>query len=155
MKMTYDNILKWTREYFEFYSKYGQEPKTADRMKEYFAPDLRFIPYIASIGGPEGGFNSAEEFIKTAVGHTGWYEKLTPVEITIDERQKTVAVLFLIDVYDRKTGKITVKRSAFSLYDLVLDEAEKIKIKKIRFFWEVLPSGALEFFELYPEKPGS
>ena len=153
MEMTYDNILSWIKEYFDIYSKYGQEPETADRMKEYFAPDLRFIPYIAPIGGPDGGFKSRDEFIRTAVGHTGWYEKLTPMEITIDERRKTVAVLFLIDVYDRNTGKVTVRRSAFSHYDLVLDEKNTIKIKIIKFFWEVLPVGVPEFFEIYPEKP--
>jgi|WetSurMetagenome_2_1015567.scaffolds.fasta_scaffold08487_3 hypothetical protein len=154
MEMTYDNILSWIKEYFDVYSKYGQEPKSADRMLKYFTPELRFIPYIAPIGGPEGGFKSREEFINTAVAHTGWYEKLTPVEITIDERRKTVAVLFLIDVYDRKTGKVTVKRSAFSHYDLILDKNDTIKIKTIKFFWEVLPVGVPEFFELYPEKPG-
>jgi hypothetical protein len=152
MKMTYDNIVKWMKEYFDVYSNYGQEPGTSDRMKEYFAPDLRFIPYIAAIGGPEKGFHSRDEFIRTAVAHTAWYEKLTPVNMTVDVKQNSVAVLFIIDVYDRKTGKVAVKRSAFSHYELVLDENETIKIKSIRFFWEVLPPDVKEFFEIFNER---
>jgi hypothetical protein len=149
MEFTYDNIVKWMKEYFEVYSNYGQEPETADRMKEYFAPDLKFMPYIAPLGGPEGGFRSRDEFIQTAVAHTGWYEKLTPLDITVDDRRKVVVVIFNIDVYDRKTGKVAVKRSAIAHYYLVLDEKNTIKIKTIRFFWEVLPTGVPEFFELY------
>ena len=150
MKLTYDNILKWMNEYFEFYSTCGQDPETADRMSEYFSPDLRFIPYIAGIGGPEGGFFSRDEFIRTAKKHPSWYEKLTPQDITIDARRKVVAVRFGMEVINRKTGGVVVKKSAMAHYELTLDESNAIKIKTIRFFWEVLPAGVPEFYDLFP-----
>ncbi len=152
MELTNDTITNWMNEYFEVYGKYGQVAETADRMYKYFAPDLRFIPYIAPIGGPEKGFHSRDEFIQTAVRHTGWYEKLTPLIYTVDEKRHSVVVMFTIDVYSRKTGKIVVARTAMSHYELILDENKDIKIKTIRFFWEVLPPGVKEFFELFPEK---
>ena len=150
MELTYDSILSWMKEYFETYSTYGQNVETADRMEEYFAPDLKFMPYIAAIGGPEGGFKSRDEFIQKAKAHPSWYEKLIPEDMTIDERRQAVVVRFGMEVVDRKTGEVVVRKSAMAHYELVLDENDTIKIKTIRFFWEVLPSGVSEFYDLYP-----
>ena len=149
MKPTYDNIKKWFKDYFETYSKYGQKPETADRMKDFFAPDLRFIPYIAGIGGPEGGFRSRDEFIQTAKSHPSWYERLIPDDITIDERRKVAVVLFRMEVVDTKKNEVVIKKSALAHYELILDENKTIKIKTIRFFWEVMPPGAKEFYEIF------
>jgi len=149
MELTYDIIVKWMKDYFEVYGKYGQEPDTYQIMNDYFAPDLRFIPYIAGLGGPEGGFRSRDEFLRTAIAHTSWYEKLTPLDITVDERRKAVVVIFNIDVHDRKTGLIVVKRNAIAHYNLILDDQKTIKIKTIRFFWETLPPGVKEFYEIF------
>ena len=149
MELTYDSIQNWMKEYFETYSTYGQKPETADRMKDYFAPDLRFIPYIAGIGGPEGGFRSRDEFIQTAKSHPSWYERLIPDDITIDERRKVVVVLFRMEVVDTKKNEIAIKKSALAHYQLVLDENETIKIKKILFFWETMPPDKKEFYELF------
>ncbi len=151
MELTYDSILGWMNEYFEVYSTYGQDSETADRMKDYFTPDLRFIPYIAGIGGPEGGFFSRDEFIHTAKSHSSWYEKLTPEDITIDEKRKVVAVRFGQEIINRKTDEVVVKKSAMAHYELVLDENDTIKIKTIRFFWEVLPPGVPEFYDLFED----
>jgi len=151
MKPTYDDILRWMTEYFKVYSTYGQDSKTADKMNDYFAPDLRFIPYIAGIGGPEGGFFSRDEFIRTAKSHSSWYERLTPEDITIDENRKVVAVRFGMEVINRETGEVVVKKSAMAHYELVLDENSSYKIKTIRFFWEVLPPGVPEFYDLFED----
>ncbi len=151
MELTYDNILRWMKGYFKVYSTYGQDSETADRMNDYFAPDLRFIPYIAAIGGPEGGFFSRDEFMHTAKSHSSWYEKLTPEDITVDERRKMAAVRFGMEVINRKTGEVVVKKSAMAHYELVLDENNSIKIKTIRFFWEVLPPGVPEFYDLFED----
>lgn len=151
MSITYDDIVKWMNEYFQTYSTYGQVPDTADRMEHYFAPDLRFIPYIAGIGGPEGGFFSRDEFIQKARSHSAWYEKLSPEDMTVDKRQMAVGVRFGMEVIDRKTGKVAVKKSAMAHYELMLDETDNLKIKTIRFFWEVLPPGVPEFFEIYKD----
>jgi hypothetical protein len=149
MEMTYDNIMQWMKEYFEVYSTYGQKPESARRMHDYFAPDLKFIPYIAPIGGPAGGFKSRDEFLHVAVSHPSWYEKLLPVDISIDERKKTVVVLFNMEVVDTKKNQAVITRSAMARYQLALDENETIKIKSIHFFWEVLPPGSPEFFDLF------
>lgn len=151
MKLTYDNIVTWMKEYFKVYSTYGQDTETAHRMNDYFTPDLRFIPYIAAIGGPKGGFFSRDEFIRTARSHSSWYEKLTPEDITVDERRKVVAVRFGMEVVNRKTGEVAVKKSAMAHYELVLDGNSTIKIKTIRFFWEVLPPGVPEFYDLFED----
>ncbi len=149
MELTYDNILNWMKEYFETYSAYGQKPETADRMKDFFAPDLRFIPYIAGIGGPEGGFRSRDEFIRTAKSHPSWYERLIPDDITIDERRKVAVILFRMEVVDTKKDEVVIRKSAMAHYELVLDENETIKIKKILFFWETMPLDKKEFYELF------
>ena len=149
MELTYDNINRWMKDYFEVYSTYGQKPETAHRMEDFFTPDLRFIPYIAGIGGPEGGFNSRDEFIQTAKSHTSWYEKLMPEDITIDERRKVVVVIFKMEVVDAEKKEVVVKKSAIAHYQLVLDENDTIKIKTIKFFWEVMPPGVKEFYEIF------
>jgi hypothetical protein len=148
-ELNYDSIQRWMKEYFQTYSAYGQKPETADRMKDFFAPDLRFIPYIAGIGGPDGGFKSRDEFIQTAKSHPSWYERLIPDAFTIDERQKTVVVLFRMEVVDTKKNEVAIRKSAIAHYELTLDENNTIKIKKIRFFWEVMPEGFKEFYELF------
>lgn len=149
MELTYDNILKFMKEYFKVYSTYGQKPETAQRMNDFFATDLRFIPYIAALGGPEGGFNSRDEFLRTAVSHTAWYEKLTPEDITVDERRNVAVVLFGMEVFDVKSGEVVVKKSAIAHYQLVLDANSTIKIKTIKFFWETLPPDVPEFYDLF------
>ena len=150
MELTYDNILAWMKRYFATYSEYGQKAETADKMLEFFAPDLRFIPYIAGIGGPEGGFHSAAEFVETAKHHPSWYERLIPDDITIDERRNTVVVLFRMEVVDTAKNEITIKKSALAHYQLALDGNQDIRINKILFFWETLPEGSKEFYELFP-----
>jgi len=149
MTLSYDDIVKWVKEYFEAYGTYGQSPETVHRMNDYFAPDLRFRPYMAALGGPEKGFNSREEFLRTAISHPSWYEKLTPVDIAVDERRMAVAVLFGMEVFNRKTGEVAVKKSAMAHYELVQDGNDSLKIKTIRFFWEVLPPGVPEFYDLF------
>lgn len=149
MEFTYDTIEKWMKDYFQTYSTRGQSPESADCMNEFFAPDLRFIPYMAKMGGPEGGFHSSAEFISKAKSHPSWYEKLAPQEMTIDERNKGVAVRFGMEVMNRKTGEVAVKKTAIAQYQLALDENDTIKIKTIRFFWEVLPPDVPEFYDLF------
>jgi hypothetical protein len=148
MELTYDNIVKWMKDYFQVYSTYGQDPKTAHRMNDYFTPDLEFIPYIAALRGP---ITSRDDFLRVTTSHPSWYETLTPEDITVDERRKAVAVLFKMEVIDRKTGKAVVKKSALSHYQLVLDENNTFKIRKIQFFWEVLPPDVPEFYDLFGE----
>jgi len=149
VELSYDNILNFMKEYFNTYSTYGQKLETAHRMHDFFLPEIRFIPYIAALGGPEGGFKSRDEFLTTAVRHTAWYEKLIPQDITIDERRSIAVVLFGMEVVDIEKDEVVVRKSAIAHYQLVLDENSTIKIKTIQFFWEVLPPGVPEFYDLF------
>jgi len=149
MEVNYDRIVNWMNEYFEIYSTYGQEPNTVQRMKNYFVPELRFIPYIAAIGGPEGGFKSRDEFMQKAVSHPAWYEKLVPEEIIIDEKRQVAVAMFRMNVIDRKTKEVAVDKKAMARYELIVDENDSLKIKTIHFFWEVLPPGVPEFFDVF------
>ena len=146
MELTYDNIVKWMKDYFKTYSTYGQDPKTAHRMHDYFAPDLEFIPYIASLRGP---VTSRDDFLHNTTSHPSSYEKLTPEDIAVDERRRVVVALLRREIIDTKTEEVLVKKSSIAHYQLVLDENNTIKIKKIRFFWQDLPPGALEVVDVF------
>jgi hypothetical protein len=149
MEMNYETIEKWIQDYFHTYSTYGQKPETADKMKDFFAPDLRFIPYIAKMGGPEGGFHSRDEFLSRAVTHSKWYERLTPLQICIDERRQCFSTVFGMEVVDTRTEEVTIRKHGTAHYNLVLDENQTIKIKEIHFFWEVMPPDFKEFYQVY------
>ena len=146
MELTYDNIVKWMKDYFQAYSNYGQDPETAHRMHDYFAPDLEFVPYIAAL---RKDMTSRDTFLQVTSSHPSWYETLTPEDITVDEKRGVAVVLFRLEVIDKKTGEVVVKKRAMSHYQLVLDENKTIKIRKIQFFWEVLPPGVPEFYDLF------
>jgi len=146
MELVYDDIVKWMKDYFNVYSNYGQDPKTAHRMNDYFLPDLEFMPYIASLRGP---VTSRDDFLRNTTSHPSSYEKLTPEDIAVDERRKVVVALLRLEIIDRKTGEVLVKKSSIAHYQLVLDENKTIKIKKIHFFWQDLPPGTLEVVDVF------
>jgi hypothetical protein len=152
VELTYDNILKWVKEYFETYNSYAQNPKTVHRMDKYFAPDMEFFPYVASLKGPKGSVNNREDFYKILAGHPSSYETFEPQDIVIDERRGVVVVLLKVQVFDSKTKEVLLRKSYLPWYKLILDENKNIKIKTIRFFWEVMPPGTLEVHELFSGK---
>jgi hypothetical protein len=145
MELTYENILKFMEDYFKAYTAYAQDSKTTHRMHDYFAPDFEFIPYVAGLEHT----TDRDEFLSIMSSHPSSYETLTPEDIIIDERRKVVVVLLKTEVVDRKTGKVAVAKSYLPRYQLGLDENDTIKIKKLQFFWEVLPPGALEVHEVF------
>lgn len=145
MELTYDNIVAWMKEYFKAYTAYAQDPKTIHRMYDYFAPDLKFDPYVAGLEHT----TDRDEFLNIMASHPTSYETLTPEDIVIDERRKVVVVLLKAEVTDRKTGEVVVRKTYLPRYQLGLDENNTIKIKSLVFFWEVLPPGALEVHEVF------
>lgn len=146
MELTYDNIVKWMKEYLRVYSEYGQDPATVHRMHDYYAPDLEFITYF---GAPSITTTSRDDFLRHAVSHPSSYERLTPEDITVDERRKVVVVIIKFEAIDRKTGEVLVQERGISHYQLVLDENNAIKIKKVRFFREDLPPGTLRVSDVF------
>ena len=145
MELTYENIVKYMKEYFEAFNTYGQNPETIHRMDDYFAPDFEFIPYVATIPRVSG----RDPWYQVLLSHPSGYEKLTPEDIVIDERRKVVVVMIKAEILDSKTRELLVTKRYFARYPLVLDENNTIKIKDLQFFWEVLPPGAMEIDDVF------
>jgi hypothetical protein len=145
MEITYDTILKYMKDYFKVFNKYGQDPKTIHRLDDYYAPDLEFSPYVAGIGHSKG----REEFYRILLSHPSGYEKLTPEEIVVDEKRMMAVVLIKAEISDSLTGEILVTKRYFVLYPLALDKDNTLKMKKILLFWEVLPTAALEISDVF------
>ncbi len=74
MKPTYEEMLQFMKEYFNAYNSYAQDPATVHRMDDYYTPDVRFIPYISSFGGPENALTSRDDFYHTFTDHPTRYE---------------------------------------------------------------------------------
>ena len=145
MELTYDSIVKYFEVYFEAFNKYGQNPETIHRMDEYFAPDFEFIPYVAWIPKVVG----REEWYKVLLSHPSGYEKLTPEDIIIDEKRMVVVVMIKAEISDSKTGELLVTKRYFARYPLEIDAGNRLKIKKLQFFWEVLAPGSMEIDDVF------
>jgi hypothetical protein len=145
MDITYDIIVKYIKDYFKTFNKYGQDPRTIYRLDEYYAPDLEFNPYVAGVGHTTG----RDEFYRVLLSHPSGYEKLTPEEIVVDERRMIAVVLIRAEISDSKTGEVLVTKRYFVLYPLVLDENDTLKMKSIQLFWEVLPPGVMEIDDVF------
>ena len=152
MELTYESIQKWMEEYFETYNKYAQHPDTVHHMDRFFAPDMEFIPYVATLKDPKGMVNSREDFYQILAGHPTSYETFVPEDIVIDDKRGVVVVLLRVQVFDSETNEVLLKKSYLPWYQLILDEEENIKIKTIQFFWEVMPPGTLEVNDLFAGK---
>ena len=147
MELTYDAMVEFMEEYFPVYSEYGQEPATADRMHDYYAPDFVFIGYV---GFPEPVvYPSAEAFVRFDLSHPSSYERLTAEDITVDERRNVVFAIIKFEFVDRKTGEVLAEERGVSQYHLALDENGTIKIKKLLFFPQRVAPGRLSGAEVF------
>jgi hypothetical protein len=139
MKPTRDEIVQWMKDYFATYNLYAQDAATVHHMDEYFAPDLRFMPYMYVFGGPEAGHHTSEDFYQMLTSHPDDYEKFEVLDVFVDEK-RMVAVAFLIArIFSTKTDELLVQKHYLPLYELAMDENDTLKIKTIRFFWEASP----------------
>ena len=139
MTPTYDEIVQWMKEYFATYNLYAQDVATVHAMDKYFAPDLRFMPYMSVFGGPDAGHTSRQAFYDMLTGHPDDYEQFEVLDIFVDA-ERLVAVAFLIaTIFDSKTDEVLVKKHYLPLYELAIDDNDTLKIKTIRFFWEASP----------------
>ena len=152
MELTYDNMVAFMQDYFPVYSDCGQDPATVHRMKDYFAPDLVFTGYM---GFPEGLliYPDRQAFLDFDVSHPWVYERLTPEDMTVDERRKVVFVIIKFEFVDRRTGQVLLEDRGVTQYHLVVDEKESIKIKKLLFFPIRLVPGALSGDDLFAKDP--
>jgi hypothetical protein len=139
MRYTYEDIIKWMKDYLNAYNSYAQNPETVNRMAEFFTPDVHFIPYVSAFGGPDNTVTSRDDFFKMFTSHPTVYEKFEIEDIVVDEK-RMIAVAFLnVSLFDSKTKKVLLKKHYLPRYQLVLDEKNKIKIKTVLFFWESMP----------------
>ena len=136
MKATYDEIAQWMRDYFATYNLYAQDARTIHEMDRYFAPDLRFMPYMSLFGGPEAGHTSRESFYSMLTGHPEDYEQFEVLDIFVDEKRMVAVAFLMATVRSVKTDEVLVQKHYLPLYELTLDDNDELKIKTIRFFWE-------------------
>lgn len=141
MEMTYEQMAAFMEEYFPTYSEYGQDAATAERMNAFYTPDFIFTGHL---GFPEPVvYPSREAFLAFDVSHPSSYERLTPVDMTIDERRQTVFAVIKFEFIDRPTGRVLVEELGATQYQLVLDEEGNIKVKSFIFFPQRAVPGAL------------
>jgi hypothetical protein len=139
MKPSYEQIVTWMDDYFATYNQYAQDAATVHRMDEYFAPDLEFIPYMYVFGGPEHPINGRDDFYRLLTGHPNDYEQFEVLDVFVDEKRMVAVAYLLATILDAKTDEVLVRKHYLPLYELVLDENSKLKIKTVRFFWEASP----------------
>ena len=147
MGFTYEDIVKFMDEYFRDFSLYGQDPKTQQRMNEYFAPDLEFIPYLQ--GDPK--ITDREQFYQLNI-HPPIQETLKTWHLVVDDRQKIVTAMVNTELKHKKTGEVKVDAWFNCVYHLKLDENNTIKIAKMHFFFEIKPETANVDKLLHPER---
>jgi len=76
--------------------------------------------------------------------HSDIAEKMTPVDIWIDEKRKKATALVKVEMTNRKTGaKLEVDMAAF--YQLCLDENDTIKFENVGVFLSD-PERAMTFY---------
>jgi hypothetical protein len=139
--MTYDEILRFMQEYFPIYTEYAQLPETCHRMDDFYAPDLVFTVYV---GRPEPVvFPSRDAFLAFDCSHPSSYERLTPLHMSIDERQQTVFCIVRFEYVDRATEEVLLEEDGAAKYQLALDADGRIKITSIVFFPQRLAPGAM------------
>ena len=147
MELTYDAMVRFMEEYFPVYSELGQDPETAHRMHDYYAPDFVFTGHV---GRPEPVvYPSAAAFIEFDVSHPSSYERLTPDDLAVDERRGVVCALITFEFIDTRSGQVLAVERGASRYQLVLDADGTIRIKSLEFFPERLPPGTLSGAEVF------
>ena len=106
MELSYENMVKFMEEYLPVFSEYGQDPATVQRMNDYFAPDVEFTGHV---GFPEPlVYRSRDEFLAFDVAHPSSYERLTALDLTVDEKRKVVVAVLKFEFIDRKTDEVLV-----------------------------------------------
>lgn len=152
MKPSYEEMVKWLREYFAAYNAYAQNPETVERMSEYFTPDVKFVPYISAFGGPGNPVTSRADFFRMFTGHPTVYEQFEVEDIAVDERRMVAVALLKVVLYESKTNKVLVRKSYLPRYQMVIDAGGKLKISTILLFWEATPPEVDAAYAIEPMK---
>ena len=139
MRPTYDDIVKWMKDYFAAYNAYAQNPDTVLKMSAYFTTDVHFVPYISAFGGPEHAVTSRDDFFRMFTSHPTVYEQFEVEDIAVDEKRMIAVALLNVALFDSKTNAVLLRKHYLPRYQLVLDDAGALKISTLLFFWENAP----------------
>ena len=139
MKPTYDEIVKWMKDYFAAYNAYAQNPKTVERMSDYFIPDVHFVPYVSAFGGPGNAVTNRNDFFRMFTSHPAVYEQFDVEDIAVDQDRMVVVALLNVSLFDSKTERVLLRKHYLPRYQLIIDGNDTLKISTILFFWETMP----------------
>ena len=150
MELDYESIVKFMNDYLRDFSTLGQDPKTRDEIKKYYAPDLETVPMAPGVRPSV----SREQFLRRVTEHPGLRETMTPLELIIDDRRKAVVAFMKVELRDEATGEVLSAIHMSGHYHLILDEDKNIRIKKLMAFSERLPDGTPSIRDIMAQRRG-
>ncbi len=143
IELTYDAVVKWFGRYFKDACKtMGGPLADVPKLKKYFTPDFEFWQYSSSLTDRP---LSREGLLMTMV-HPGLNEELTPNYYAIDLKQMIGVVQFQARLIDTRNDKVLSTMQNSAHYHLTLDSNNELKIKKIQYWVENVPSDELATF---------
>jgi hypothetical protein len=145
MELAHDQIVEYLRKYFTAYSTVAQDPRTTHQMNDYYAPDLTVTVYT-----PRVSVSNRETMLRRSSSHPDIQETLIPEHIMVDERQHMATVLLRGEFTFKATGEVLTHMFS-AHYQFVLDEKERVKIKNLWLFAQLVRSGKQSIFEIYEE----
>ena len=143
MELTYDEIVRFMKEYFPAYSEKGQIEATHHVMDNFYAPDIAF---------DDGIITSREQWYKACLSHPAIQDKITLEHLFVDEKQKEAGALVKTQAIERASGKVLLEIKMNVLYSLKLDKNKEIKISNIRVFLESNPQKSARLMQVYGMK---
>ena len=145
MELARDRILEYLKTYFTAYSTVAQDPRTVHLMNGYYAPDLTVTVYTPRISVSDLG-----TFLRRSSSHPDIQETLIPEQIIVDERQRMATVQLKGEFTFKATGEVMTHMFS-AHYQFALDENERLKIKNLWLFAQLVRSGKQSIFEIYEE----
>ncbi len=140
MASTYDDIVRFMKEYFPVYSQQGQVAETHRVMDKFYAPELSF---------PADGVTSREQWYERCLAHPAVQDRLSLEHLYIDERQNEVGALLKTEAVDRASGKVILELHLNVIYNIKISADKDIKITRVRVFVENDPDKVVKLNQLY------
>lgn len=150
MEVTYENVLKWFKNYFDDICQYQGDLNTVPKLKKFFASELEVTMYSIPSSQPRKPMN--RDALLMSFVHPGLQEDLIPRYYAIDVKQLIVFVHFEIRFSDKPSGKIWEPLQASAHYHLTVDENKDLKILKINYWTEPLPEDLFEFWSKHRDE---
>ena len=143
MALTYDEIVRFMKEYFPAYSEQGQIAETQHVMDKFYAPDVAF---------DDGLITSREQWYNACLSHPAIQDKITLEHLFVDEKQQEAGALVETQAIERATGNVLVEIKMNVLYSLKVDANGDIKIVHVRVFLESNPQKGAKLMQTYGMK---